>query len=147
MPRSKKSKCTREVPITSTKRTRPPTNTGSCNSGKIYIINHHTASIVLPRAPKGNVSLPPLNLKPGVPNLIDAEEWAIKKKNTVVGYYIDKGILVEVKRVLPNQNIGTFSYTSDLKVPEHLASDEEMEGKEGIGKASVIKKEIGTVLI
>jgi hypothetical protein len=148
MARTKRdNKCNREVPTTKMKKVKFSSNVGFSNPGKIFIINHHTARIVLPRVSEGNVSLPPLNLEPGAPNLVDEEEWRIKKKNKVVSYYIDKGILVEVKKVNPKQGIGVFPHTADLKIPEHLESEEEMEGKGGIGRASVVKKTPGTVVI
>lgn len=93
-------------------------------SGEVLIANHHTGRIILPRSSSQGVAVNPLILEPGFVNVVSAEEWSIRKQNTVVGYYLDKGLLAEVKRMDVAVPV-TDGTTSDLDsiVPENLREE------------------------
>lgn len=139
-------KAEREVKVKEqpSRRTTPPSsilkNTGARASGDCLIVNHHTARIVLPRTNAGKITVAPLNLEPGAVTSVKAEEWEAWRKNKVVGYYMDKGIIVEVGPSKVDELIGVQPHTSDLqsKIPEHLQTDDdEIVGKTGIPRAKV----------
>lgn len=126
-------------------------NSGACKSGKVLIANHHTAPIVIPRSSgiaPNKITLTPLNLKPGEITPVDAEEWAIRKKNRVIGYYLDKGLLAEISNLQIAQNIPTYPRTSSPEIPEHLSTDDDkMIGKTGIPSAQIKRQEVGSIPI
>lgn len=116
------------------------------SKGTVLVANYHTGGIVFPRrSPDGKILLKPLRLAPGTTTPVDADEWAKHITIKTVQHYIDKGLIAEVKRndaEVPMKE----STSSDLKIPEHLQTDEEtLQGN--MLQANVRKANLGTVEI
>ena len=104
--------------------------------GDILVANQHTGGIVFPRKSKEGLYAPPLRLAPGMVTAIPRELWEKYKKMPLVQAYLDKRLLVEVKRAgaVPVLDAAT----SDLVIPENLQTDAD----KGIAKASVKRENL-----
>lgn len=117
-----------------------PTQAPSSAPTEFYVANQHAGPIMFPRRGQGNVTLPPLVLQPGTVTRIPAEEWLFRRQNQVVQNYLDRGLLAEVQKPTRNAEVPTVSRTNpDLVIPEHLSTEEELEGSTGTAKAGVRK--------
>lgn len=115
------------------------------SSGMVLVANHHTGGITFPRRGPGGVIVAPLRLAPGTTTIVDAAEWEERKKMKVVQYYIEKGLISEISR--EGKVSVTDATSTDLEIPNHLMSDEELLVQGDTAKAGVRKANAGTVEI
>lgn len=109
--------------------------------GDVLVANQHTGGIVFPRKSKEGLYAPPLRLAPGTVTAIPHELWEKYKKMPLVQAYLDKRLLVQVKRAgaVPMLDAAT----SDLPIPENLLTDAD----KGVAKASVKRETLSEATI
>jgi hypothetical protein len=94
------------------------------------------------------LSLPPKTIYPGHVEEFDAEEWEKRKESPVVRYYLDAGIIAEVRS---NKGVQvTGDTTADLEdiIPPHLqTAEEEQQGQYGSAKLRADRTKGGTIRI
>jgi hypothetical protein len=98
----------------------------------IFIANHHTGAIVLPKVYNPNATGDPaqmqlrldaIHIPSGGVARISASEWEHRKKSVALQYYLEHGHLEQVRRV-GEVDVDT-GVTAELEVPEHLRPDDE----------------------
>lgn len=111
-------------------------------SKKVFIANHHTAIILVPRTAPGrngavfHTILERLKFPPGTVIQIDSEIWEeVKLQNDTLRSYLDCGLLQEVKS--KRATISSIRKTSNLILPEHLRTPKEVKGNIRMERATV----------
>lgn len=129
------------------KKRRGPTLQNTNPMHKLFIANHHTAPVIIPRSVKGaegavyRITLTPLVFPPGIATPVDSEVWRkVRLHNRMIDRYLERGLLAEIRR--PGGVIATMSETSDLIPPDHLRTSAELEGsprveREVVGEVSI----------
>lgn len=103
----------------------------------VFIANHHTAPILLPRHGAVGMNVMPIVLQPGVSTPVNATEWAQRlKDNKTLQYYLDHNIISEVPR---EGQVAVSEVTlSKVLPPPNLRTEEEKKQVEtGSGAAQI----------
>lgn len=109
--------------------------------GTVIIGNKHAGGFSFPRKGKNGIVIAPFRIPPGGTALCDREEWEKRKRNPLVSYLLDVGILVELRKEGP---VGIDSNTTvELEIPDILRDDDsEFGGKETAVTAKLMKKNV-----
>jgi hypothetical protein len=126
---------------------------GKKSTTHVLVANQHTAPIISPRRTGGGAVLSAITFNSGMTTVVEKDVWDELKKNGMVRHYLDKKLLVEVKKEGPVAILAEA--TSEPEIPPHLKTAEEegvvkqtATGKgAGQAKATVKKAEAGTVTV
>jgi len=138
----------RKAPEKNKDNTAPETvETPSVSSNVVLVANQHTGAIIFPRKGDGNVVVNPLIIPAGTVVPVDSIEWALRKQNPVVQYYMDARLLVEVNNVGPVPVLSNTSSDLDAIIPDMLQEQSFTGESTGVKSKPVEMQDAGTIEI